>query len=792
MDYNYAVLRLTTNVIRTLKPKHVKLLATVTYQPNVSMSELFRAISPRILEPNWIVVFKTLTLVHVLIKEGDSERIMGFLAANTDLIDTSGFRDKSGHPVGSIQEKNIKTYSMYIQERVLIYKSLKLDWITEKDTAIVRLRTLPIKDGLLAEISLLQRHIDALLGCSWHVEDLDQIVSMQAFRLLLWDMMSLFHLLNEAVLRILSSYFDMERTDAAKALEIYKKFSDQTKKALNFFETGRAVRRETGVDIPVFNHPPLSLTASLEEYLRAPDFEDMRAAYKLRKSEKLSGTNNASSKKPLNSPITAPAASTIAKPQQKEPPPLIDFFLGIDDELNAYTAAQSQAHYRPATFDAFWDPNDAFSQRVAADALASKAPQSENPFFAAQQNQQQLQQQLYESELQLRNAVSGQQSHLQQPNQFSMPLGVQSTGMSSTATGFYMNPSMQASGTNQSIMLNALPASNHNPFSAAAAAASATGNYPPILNSGIGQIQNMATGATPNPHLDPFSQLGGIQRQSSYMGTTPQPGMSSYAPTNSFGGALSQSDLHKSPANPFGASVIRTGATMQPALTAQNTGGMMAASVFNTNAMGATTSNAFTDSSTTYNPFAGFVNSGVAPMGGNNLLGLQDAAFSNISSNAATVPDTLQNHQISTQQSQQSLPHFWLTAAATQPAISASSSPLPPQPLDLPSTFPYSTNYSVMPASIASASTFGGAAAGQFNRDRIATEPSSMNPSSFPKIVQQQSTPSAPITSNITGTSVSTTYNPFAMTANHQPFLQPQQQQQIFGTQQGFQTSYGH
>ncbi|KAH9250650.1 hypothetical protein BASA81_011570 [Batrachochytrium salamandrivorans] len=118
MDYNYAVLRLTTNVIRTLKPKHVKLLATVTYQPNVSMSELFRAISPRILEPNWIVVFKTLTLVHVLIKEGDSERIMGFLAANTDLIDTSGFRDKSGHPVGSIQEKNIKTYSMYIQERV--------------------------------------------------------------------------------------------------------------------------------------------------------------------------------------------------------------------------------------------------------------------------------------------------------------------------------------------------------------------------------------------------------------------------------------------------------------------------------------------------------------------------------------------------------------------------------------------------------------------------------------------------------------------------------------------------
>jgi ANTH domain len=62
--------------------------------------------------------------------------------------------------------RNIREYSAYLEEKVLAYRDLHVDYV--KATAngkSGRLRRLPVSQGLLRETSILQRQIAGLLKC---------------------------------------------------------------------------------------------------------------------------------------------------------------------------------------------------------------------------------------------------------------------------------------------------------------------------------------------------------------------------------------------------------------------------------------------------------------------------------------------------------------------------------------------------------------------------------------------------------------------------------------------------
>lgn len=78
---------------------------------------------------------------------------------------------------------------------------------------------------------------------------------------------------------ILEHYFEMSKTDAQRALAIYKTFTKQTNLVVEFLSTARQYENATRLEIPKLKHAPTSLTASLEEYLNDPDFEVNRRQY---------------------------------------------------------------------------------------------------------------------------------------------------------------------------------------------------------------------------------------------------------------------------------------------------------------------------------------------------------------------------------------------------------------------------------------------------------------------------------------------------------------------------------
>ena len=158
----------------------------------------------------------------------------------------------------------------------------------------------------------------------------------------------------------LEHYFEMSRYDAERALAIYKAFTKQTNLVVDFLSTARQYENATRLEIPKLKHAPTSLTSSLEEYLKDPDFEVNRRQYLAQqdaKRGKKRTTNGASepadafSKLSLNNrgagkavPEPKPAPQPApAKVEAKGPAPdLIDFFDSIEQNQQPMASAPLQ------------------------------------------------------------------------------------------------------------------------------------------------------------------------------------------------------------------------------------------------------------------------------------------------------------------------------------------------------------------------------------------------------------------------------------------------------------------
>jgi hypothetical protein len=125
-------------------------------------------------------------------RRGRSDRVLAYLVKYSGLLNVSGFKDKSGfhhglykftliiyggffcdmywyqliYLIGAEQTKNIHTYAIYLEEKVAVYRELKIDFIkiaNEENGG--RLKKLTVAKGLLREVKILQRQLETLLNC---------------------------------------------------------------------------------------------------------------------------------------------------------------------------------------------------------------------------------------------------------------------------------------------------------------------------------------------------------------------------------------------------------------------------------------------------------------------------------------------------------------------------------------------------------------------------------------------------------------------------------------------------
>jgi hypothetical protein len=366
------------------KSKYVEHILVATHAGEAGVAEIFRALTNRLRDSTWTIVFKSLIIVHLMIREGEPEVTLKYLAQNPHRkLAINHFTEVQ------TQGHNIRTYSEYLLRRAIEYGSTKVDYVRGGEG---RLKRLTIEKGLLREAESVQDQIRALLKCQPFDDEPENEITLTAFRLLTMDLLVLFHVMNEGTINILEHYFELSKPDATRALAVYRTFVKQTEAVVQYLSLARSHEHSTRLEIPRIKHAPTSLAASLEEYLADKDFEINRRQYIAEKEAKKNGsksTNGASkaqdSKSAASSNTTSqqPAAAP-AKPSANAP--LIDLFESLEDNQQTMATQPMMQQYPQQT--GFQVP-----QQTANMGFPQQQPfpmqngQGTNPFQMGQQPQ---------------------------------------------------------------------------------------------------------------------------------------------------------------------------------------------------------------------------------------------------------------------------------------------------------------------------------------------------------------------------------------------------------------------
>ncbi len=114
--------------------------------------------------------------------------------------------------------------------------------------------------------------------------------------MLVKDLLVMFQAGNEGVCNILGTlsffslgvyllisaehYFEMSKSDAREAYDVYKYFIKQTDSVVDYLGVARKLHNVVNVPVPNLKHAPTGLVKALEEYLNDPNFEQNRIEYR--------------------------------------------------------------------------------------------------------------------------------------------------------------------------------------------------------------------------------------------------------------------------------------------------------------------------------------------------------------------------------------------------------------------------------------------------------------------------------------------------------------------------------
>lgn len=258
------------------KPKYIEPILIGTHNRE-DFRTIVDALSDRLGDTSWSIVFKSLIVLHIMIREGEEDVTLKYLSKHSRYLELPQIKT-----IRSGDTKSLLRYARYLSVKAKQFGSTGIDYVRNEQSSNkegARLRDLPIEKGLLREVESVEKQISALLGCKFNEVDINNDVVLTCFRMLVNDLLCLFQALNEGVINILEHYFEMSKYDAETALEIYKDFVVLTTDVVNYLRVAKHLEYATKLHVPTIKHAPTALAKSLEEYLHDEQFEINRSQY---------------------------------------------------------------------------------------------------------------------------------------------------------------------------------------------------------------------------------------------------------------------------------------------------------------------------------------------------------------------------------------------------------------------------------------------------------------------------------------------------------------------------------
>ncbi|CEP60218.1 Yap1802p LALA0_S01e05710g [Lachancea lanzarotensis] len=342
------------------KAKYVDPILLGTSEPQ-NFREIMHALEGRVLDTAWTIVYKSLILVHVMIREGEIDVTIKYLSKHLEFFQ---LKDVFHSKLSSGDLQALRRYRDYLQCRSEQYANIGKDYVRD-GSANLKAPVAEEPQKALNHVESLELQVTALVKNRYSQYDLGNDLLMTAFRLLVQDLLVLYNALNEGIITLLESFFELTHQNAERTLKLYKRFVELTDVVVKYLKTGKAV----GLKIPVIKHITTKLIRSLEEHLR----DDVNKAQTFSADDK-----------------RTPAQRELE--QIREQKKLLEQQLRSQQQMViSPTIPQQQTGYNPFSNGFTFEQTPVIVQHTSNPFMAQAPPQGASPQVAQQTGLQEVQ-----------------------------------------------------------------------------------------------------------------------------------------------------------------------------------------------------------------------------------------------------------------------------------------------------------------------------------------------------------------------------------------------------------------
>ncbi|XP_010438819.1 PREDICTED: putative clathrin assembly protein At4g25940 [Camelina sativa] len=285
-DLDVAIVKATNHVESAPKERHMRKIfsATSVVQPRADVAYCIHALAKRLSKTrNWVVAIKVLIVIHRTLREGDPtfrEELLNY-SRRGHMLRISNFKDDTS-PLAWDCSAWIRTYALFLEERLECYRGLKYDIEAERlpkgsgassknvdSNASQTYRTRMLSDEeLLEQLPALQQLLYRLIGCQPEVTAYSNYLIQYALALVLKESFKIYCAINDGIINLVDMFFEMSRHDAVKALNIYKRAGEQAAKLADFYEYCKGLELARNFQFPTLRQPPPSFLVTMEDYIK--------------------------------------------------------------------------------------------------------------------------------------------------------------------------------------------------------------------------------------------------------------------------------------------------------------------------------------------------------------------------------------------------------------------------------------------------------------------------------------------------------------------------------------------
>ncbi|KAL0345338.1 UNVERIFIED_CONTAM: putative clathrin assembly protein [Sesamum radiatum] len=346
-ELDIAIVKATNHVERPAKERHIKAVfaAISATRPRADVAYCIHALARRLSKThNWAVALKTLIVIHRALREVDptfQEEILNYGRSRNHMLNLAHFKDDSS-PNAWDYSAWVRCYALFLEERLECFRVLKYDIEAER----LRMKDLDTPE-LLEQLPALQQLLYRVLGCQPQGAAIHNFIIQLALSMVASESIKIYNAISDGTVNLVDKFFEMQRHDALKALDIYRRAGQQAERLSEFFEICKSLDVGRGERYIKIEQPPASFLQAMEEYVReAPrvsttrkDLADDKPKAVLAIEYKKSSEVKEERPPSPPPPETEPEPQSVVEPVKveapaSEPPPDL---LGLHEPLPAAT-----------------------------------------------------------------------------------------------------------------------------------------------------------------------------------------------------------------------------------------------------------------------------------------------------------------------------------------------------------------------------------------------------------------------------------------------------------------------